>query len=248
MDDKQFKVLLIEDNPGDVRLIREMLAEAGGALYDLECADRLQTGLERLAEGGIDVILLDLGLPDSQGLDTLGRVLAESLAAPAVIVVLTGLDDEALAVQAVGAGAQDYLVKGQVEGNLLVRALRYAIERQRMEESLRQRNRELALLHRAGQSLTSSLDLDRVLDSVLEEVRRLLGVVACSVWLSDQATGELVCRQVTGPKGDSVRGWRLSPEGGLAGWVARHGESLIVPDVRSDERHFKGVDQQTGLE
>ena len=248
MDDKQFKVLLIEDNPGDVRLIREMLAEAGGALYDLECADRLQTGLERLAEGGIDVILLDLGLPDSQGLDTLGRVLAESLAAPAVIVVLTGLDDEALAVQAVGAGAQDYLVKGQVEGNLLVRALRYAIERQRMEESLRQRNRELALLHRAGQSLTSSLDLDRVLDSVLEEVRRLLEVVACSVWLSDQTTGELVCRQVTGPKGASVRGWRLSPGEGLAGWVARHGESLIVPDVRSDERHFKGVDQQTGLE
>ncbi len=248
MDDKQFKVLLIEDNPGDVRLIREMLAEAGGALYDLECADRLQTGLERLAEGGIDVILLDLGLPDSQGLDTLGRVLAESLAATAVIVVLTGLDDEALAVQAVGAGAQDYLVKGQADGNLLVRALRYAIERQRMEESLRQRNRELALLHRAGQSLTSSLDLDRVLDSVLEEVRRLLGVVACSVWLSDQATGELVCRQVTGPKSEIVRGWLLSPEEGLVGWVARHGESLIVPDVRSDERHFKGVDQQTGLE
>ena len=133
MDDKQFKVLLIEDNPGDVRLIREMLAEAGGALYDLECADWLQTGLERLAKGGIDVLLLDLGLPDSQGLDTLGRVLAESLAAPAVIVVLTGLDDETLAVQAVGAGAQDYLVKGQVEGNLLVRALRYAIERQRAE-------------------------------------------------------------------------------------------------------------------
>ena len=123
------QVLLVEDNPGDARMIWEMLAEVKGAQFDLKYADRLSTGLERLATGGIDVILLDLSLPDSGGLDTFAKVYAQAPQVP--IIVLTGLDDEALAVEAVRGGAQDYLVKGQVNGNLLVRAIRYAIERHR---------------------------------------------------------------------------------------------------------------------
>jgi len=136
MNSEAIKVLLIEDNPGDARLIREMLAEVRSAIFDLECADRLSTGLERLTEGGIDVLLLDLGLPDSRGLDTLGRAYGQ---APQVtIIVLTVLDDEALAVKAMREGAQDYLVKGRVDSNLLVRSIRYATERKRAEEPLRQ--------------------------------------------------------------------------------------------------------------
>jgi PAS domain S-box-containing protein len=120
-------------------------------------------------------------------------------------------------------------------------------ERKRAEEALRRRNRELALLNRASQALTSTLDLDQVLTTILEEIRHLLDVTASSVWLIDQETDELVCQQATGPQGESVLGWRLAPGQGLAGWVARAGESLIVPDVWTDERHFKGIDQQTGL-
>ena len=123
------KVLLVEDNPGDARLIREMLAEVKVTSVDLECADRLSIGVERLAKGGIDVVLLDLSLPDSHGLDTLARALAEAPGVP--IVVLTGFEDEGVAVQAVQKGAEDYLVKGQVDGYTLVRAMRYAIERKR---------------------------------------------------------------------------------------------------------------------
>jgi len=134
------KVLLVEDNHGDARLIKEMLAEARGNPFDAECADLLATGLEHLAQGGIDVVLLDLGLPDSRGLDTLVKVRAQALGVP--IVVLTGLDDEALAVEAVKEGAQDYLVKGQVDSNLLGRSVRYAIERKRAEEALRQLDRD----------------------------------------------------------------------------------------------------------
>ncbi len=118
----------------------------------------------------------------------------------------------------------------------------------RAEEILRQRNRELALLDRAGQALTSTLDLDQVFIAVLEEVRHLLDVAACSVWLIESETGELVCRQATGPQSDAVRGWRLAPEEGIAGWVAHTGKSLIVPDTRFDERHFKRVDELTGME
>jgi Flp pilus assembly CpaE family ATPase len=129
MGDKVMKVLLIEDNPGDARLIREMLAEERVASFDLERADRLSTGLGRLAVGGIDVVLLDLSLPDSQGLSTFVRVHAQAPEVP--IVLLTGLDDEQLAVEAMRQGAQDYLVKGQVDSSLLVRSMRYAIERHR---------------------------------------------------------------------------------------------------------------------
>ena len=120
-------------------------------------------------------------------------------------------------------------------------------ERKRAEKALRRRNRELALLNRASQALTSTLDLNQVLATILEEMRHLLDVTASSVWLIDQEADELVCRQATGPQEKSVLGWRLAPGQGLAGWVARAGESLIVPDIWADERHFKGVDQQTGL-
>ena len=137
------RVLLIEDNEDDALLIRETLTEAAGAPFTLEWADRLSAGLARLATGGFDVVLLDFGLPDSQGLETLSKVRDQAPEVP--VVVMTGLADEMLAVEAVRAGAQDYLVKGQVTGHLLTRAARYAVERQRLLEELaqaRQRERE----------------------------------------------------------------------------------------------------------
>ncbi len=135
MSEKAINVLLIEDNPGDARLIQELFAERGGAMFTLECVDELSTGLKRLAEGGIDVILLDLGLPDSQGLDTFAKTHEQVQDVP--IIVLTGLDDETVATQAIRAGAQDYLAKGQMDSNLLIRTMRYAIERKQSEEALR---------------------------------------------------------------------------------------------------------------
>jgi PAS domain S-box-containing protein len=121
-------------------------------------------------------------------------------------------------------------------------------ERQRAEEALRQRLRELALLNRASQSFVSTLDLDQVLHNVLEGVRRFLGVTAWSAWLVEPETGDIVCQQVTDPQEEAVLGWRLAPGQGIAGWVVSHGEGLIVPDTRVDKRHFKGVDKQLGLE
>ncbi len=170
-NDKPIAVLLIEDNPGDVRLIREMLREAGAAQFELACADQLSTGLNHLAAGEVDAVLLDLGLPDSTGIDTFTKVYTQALQVP--ILVLTGLDDEALAVQAVQQGAQDYLVKGQVDGNLLVRAMRYAIERKRTERVLQRSKREWETTFDAMSDWVSLLDLEaRILRSnrVGEEV------------------------------------------------------------------------------
>jgi PAS domain S-box-containing protein len=136
MEANRIKLLLIEDNLGDARLIREALREAGGERFDLQHADRLATGFARLDEGGFQLVLLDLSLPDSHGLDTVARTHAQAPDVP--IVVLTGLDDEALALKALETGAQDYLVKGDLDGRALSRAIRYAIERQRGEQALRQ--------------------------------------------------------------------------------------------------------------
>ena len=134
MKNKAIIILLIEDNPGDARLIQEMLVEAGDGQFVLEIADQLSLGMERLAEGVVDAVLLDLGLPDSQGLDTFITVHSQAPEVP--IVVLTGLEDESLATQAMREGAQDYLTKGQLDKDLLIRAIRYAIERQRLLREL----------------------------------------------------------------------------------------------------------------
>ena len=139
MDEKPIRVLLIEDNPGDARLMCEMLSESSGAGFAVECVDRLSVGLTRLGQGGIDLLLLDLSLPDSQGIDTFNRAHAHSPHLP--IIVLSGLDDEELAIKTVQEGGQDYLVKGQVDERRLARALYYAIERKRTAEELaRERN------------------------------------------------------------------------------------------------------------
>lgn len=138
------RVLLIEDNDGDARLIRENLTSTRGAQFELERVERLSAARERLAGGGIDAILLDLTLPDGSGLDTFFQVRACAPHLP--ITILSGFDDEDVAIHAVREGAQDYLIKGQVNRTLLVRALRYAIERNRSEEALRRKEADLLSL------------------------------------------------------------------------------------------------------
>lgn len=135
MNTSRFQILLVEDNPGDARLIRAVLDEAGGGRFEVRHAQTLREALALLAASAPDVVLLDLNLPDEQGVETVARV---NGAAPRIpIVVLTGTTDEALALRAMEHGAQEYLVKGRVEGAHLVRALRHAVVRKRAVESAR---------------------------------------------------------------------------------------------------------------
>jgi diguanylate cyclase len=128
------RVLSIEDNPGDAILVREMLRDASPDGFHLENADRLSTAVASLLAGAVDCVLLDLSLPDAEGLEALAQVRTVALDVP--IIVLTGRTDEVLAVQAVHEGAQDYLIKGQVDARLLSRSINYAIERKRAEVEL----------------------------------------------------------------------------------------------------------------
>ncbi len=146
MENGPLKILLIEDNAGDARLVREHLADSfGPENFHLRTASTLLAAAAVLGEdlpgdaadcAGWDVVLLDLALPDSFGLETLARWLPHCPTVP--IIVLTGHNDEALALSAVREGAQDYLVKGQIDGSLLTRAIRYSIERKRTQEAVRQ--------------------------------------------------------------------------------------------------------------
>ena len=133
---KRIRVLLIEDNPGDARLVKEALNEAGRNLFTLDWVSDLASGLAELGKNPPDVILLDLTLPDSDGLDTFRKVHTNAEMVPTIL--LTGVDDSALALKILQQGGQDYLIKGEVSGRLLTRVIHYSIERKQAEKAIRQ--------------------------------------------------------------------------------------------------------------
>src|SRR4028118_2174643 len=139
------KILLVEDNPADADLLQEILNEADETQWSLVHVERLSEALHTLNENYFDVILLDLSLPDKQGLGTIAQT--HEAAPDLPIVVLTGLNDKAIALEALRQGAQDYLVKGKIDSDLLVRAIRHAIERAQTLKRLRQSEEQLQRLN-----------------------------------------------------------------------------------------------------
>lgn len=142
---EKINVLVLEDSPDYSRLLQEIFSEVGTTKIEFTETDCLDQALQCVRKQSFDVILLDLAVPDSQGIGTFGKMHAEASETP--IVVLTGLDDEATALNAVHQGAQDYLVKGEISGGLLIRSLKYAIERKRAEKEKEKLYRELEKAH-----------------------------------------------------------------------------------------------------
>ena len=134
---EKITILIIEDNPGDVRLIKEVLAETNGEVFELKYADSLSGGLKKISENTVDIVLLDLSLPDSAGLETITGFSEKNKDIP--LIVLTGTVDLDVAIRALDIGAQDYLVKGQFDGASLTRSIRYAIERKKIEVELKKK-------------------------------------------------------------------------------------------------------------
>ncbi|MHB8881635.1 MAG: response regulator [Thermodesulfovibrionales bacterium] len=126
---KNLRILLVEDNPGDANLIEEMLS-GPDVRFEVKNANRLAAGIDYLKHNPVDAVIVDLGLPDSQGLDSFRKIYNENPKIP--ILVMTGLTDETIGIQAVQEGAQDYLIKGTVDGKLLARIIRFAIERKQI--------------------------------------------------------------------------------------------------------------------
>ncbi len=177
MRKKALQVLLVEDNAGDARLLREMFSKEPSGSFELSHLTHMRDAEARLRAGEVDIVLLDMGLPDGHGLDTLRR--ARAAAPEVVMIVLTGMEDEALAAAAMKEGAQDYLIKGQIENRALPRALRHAIERQRMQ-------RETDLMRKNEVKLR-----DEFLSHVSHELRSpLTSIYSFSTIIADGLAGD----------------------------------------------------------
>ena len=168
MDINKLKILLVEDNLADANWIGEVLTEENWQKLDLKHVKRVTEALDTLSEDKFDAILLDLSLPDSQGIKSLDLVKKQAPELP--IVVLTAHNDRDIAIESVRQGAQDCLIKGRFEGELLSRSIRYAIERQRTEVNLRQQ----ALMKKMLDRIRNSLELSEILQTTVEEIKKFL--------------------------------------------------------------------------
>ncbi len=167
------RILIVEDDVVDRKLLERLLAQSALGVGDVRHADCLARALELLQDHTVDVILLDLGLPDSQGMDSVVRVQRQTPQTP--IIVLSGLDDANVGTQAVQIGAQDYLIKGQVDAHLLMRAIRYALERKRAERQLQAAELRYRTIFENSAVAIMMVDEQRRLVSWNRFTERLLG-------------------------------------------------------------------------
>ena len=168
-DRPHIKVLIIEDDEGHAAIIRRFLSKADNIYFDTERAGMMSAGVELLGKKNFDVILSDLGLPDSTGVETLVKLHNRYPDIP--VIVLTSLEDENTALNAVQSGAQDYLFKGQIDTRQLIRSMRYAIERQKLITELEKSNKEIKMAAERQESLIAELQ------DALAKVNQLSGML-----------------------------------------------------------------------
>ena len=175
MNDTTFTILLIEDNRLQISIIRRILQETPGRHFTLHVAETLREGLDLISRAPIDAVLLDLNLPDSEGVETLRAVMGKSPELP--VVVLTAVDDEETAVDTVKHGAQDYLYKDKADQDLLIRSLRYAIERKQVHERLKASEQIYRMLVENINDISFNLDRNNRFLYISPVVETVLGIV-----------------------------------------------------------------------
>ncbi len=171
VSEQQLRILIIEDNPGDIIIIRELL-KVSGARFVLSNATSLKESLDLLKSNHYDVILLDLGLPDSMGIRTLKEFLNFEIFPP--VVVMTGLDDEAIALASLREGAQDYLVKNRLDPENILKSIKYSIERKKLENLRKKNSHQLSILSRTTAAFFEDEDVSQVYKLTCHSIRDLL--------------------------------------------------------------------------
>jgi diguanylate cyclase (GGDEF)-like protein/PAS domain S-box-containing protein len=186
----KIKILLIEDNAYDFALIDEMLAEREGARFSVKQVGRLAQGIKLLAEESFQVVLLDLGLPDSQGLATLARIQEKSVETP--VILLTGLDDEGIGLEAVEKGAQDYLVKGQFNAGMLTRSIRYAIQRKKAEETIRKAKELSEAINQINELMDLSLGFQIIMERIMEKATHAIKADSAVIYQREHGRWKII--------------------------------------------------------
>ena len=207
MDVAISRALLIEDDSADARLVGELLRQAGAWQVQLTHVKTLDAALERLGAAEFDVALVDLSLPDARGMEAVVHLHAAFPSLP--MVVLSGLDDEATAARAVREGAQDYLVKGQADGPLILRAMRYAAERRRAVEALRRREEHFRSLLENALDLIAIVQTDGVVRYASPSHERILGwrpdeIVGIDIMSMIAAADHVAVRRALGREGEPI--------------------------------------------
>ncbi len=252
-DQKPIRILYMEDNPEIASLVKTRLLESG---YQVDHALDGEQGLAMYNAGSYDIIAVDQHMPVRDGLSVLRTLAARGPLPPTIMVTGTGC--ETIAVEAMKLGASDYLVK-DVDGGylkLLPSVIEQVLQQQQLLKenrqvlaTLQQRNRDLALLNQAGRVFTTILNLQQLTQRLLQTATQLVGAQGGSIWLWDETSpGCLVCQMVFNHgEHHSPINLRLKPGEGIAGWVALHEESIIVPHAQNNPRFSSKIDAQTGF-
>lgn len=240
MNKRPINVLLIEDDPDDAFFFEELLSENNRHAFKLFHVGMLQDGLDQLQNSHIDIVFLDLSLPDAQGLESFAQLNSEAPQLP--VVVMSGLDDEIMAVNAVQAGAQDYLVKGQVSSNLLARSIQYAIERKRVRDALRRSHEDLerrvvertAELARANQLLQQEVTERKRIEDALRDALHQLERRAAALEVANQELEQfahVASHDLKAP---------LRAIASLSEWIEEDLEDVLTGDTRHNMYLLRG--------
>lgn len=241
--DKQIcRILLIEDNPGDVRFIQGSLSEVDNFRFSLDYVSELKKGLELFDEKDFDVVLLDLALPDSMGLKTLAKTQDKVPDMP--IVILTGNNDEEVILKAVQSGAQDYLIKGKTNSTLLIRSMQYAIQRKKAENRIQHLNAVLQALRNVNRLITLEKDRNKLCQKACNELVRTRGYHIARIILTDETGGFF--KFIETGFGKSLMELKEIPKKGKLPECAlkalKTGDLVVIEDVESECKNcpFRG--------
>ena len=231
-----------------LELMRNMLRLTRCQVLAASSGGKALDTLRREAAAGreIDLVLLDIMMPEMDGYEVIARVKADPVLCNTAFIVTTALDSVSDKTLGLGMGADDYLTKPFDPQELLAR-IDAVMRIRRSERTLRQRNRELATLVEINRMVTSSLDLDEVLEATMQGIREILQVQAGSLVLMDEETGELVFCKTLGPKRDWIAGRTVQPGEGIVGYVVQSGEPQLVNNVERDPHFLAEIDEKVGL-
>jgi len=240
--------LVVDDEPMTRQLYADVLGQSG---YQVLVATNAQEGITTVRSRPVDVILMDIVMPGMTGLEALKTI--KQIAPNTPVIMVTSHPTGEHAIGALKLGASDFLSKGFQPQELLL-SIRRALERRdlvqenmRLVDGLQAKVQELTTLMEVGRTLNSTLNLDQLLGLVMEKVQEVLKAEASSLMLVDEETDELYFRVALGERGSAIKTARLKMGQGIAGWVAQHGQSLLVPDAKEDPRFCSSFDELTGF-
>jgi two-component system NtrC family sensor kinase len=242
------RILIVEDDAEMVELMQNMLALVRCEVQVAYSGEEALTMLRREVAAGreIDLILLDIMVPEMDGYELIARVKADSVLRNASIIMTTALASTSNKTLGLGLGADDYLTKPFDPQELLAR-IDAVMRIRRSEQALRRRNQELSALVDINRMVTSSLELDEVLESTIQGIREILQVEAGSLVLLDEEIGGMVFRKTFSPEQGWITGRTIQSEKGIIGYVVQTGESKLVNNVERDPHFSAEVDEEAGL-